>query len=216
MHNRHSLLMPSLRVLGLLAVASLLLGGCSWFSRNKDRTNYERATQTRPLEVPPDLDAPAGSAALTIPDASGPTRGVREGDRLVLGRPAEAAPPSVGITAVTAGAGNSLQVADNTASTWRRVGLALERMGGTTIQARDEAGLSYEIRAIGQTTGKAGWFKRAITLGKATKTIDNEVPLRVRVGGDGDASTVVVEGGEGPAATAAIRSVLASLRERLS
>src|SRR6218665_3815127 len=50
MHNRHSLLLPSLRVLGLLAVASLLLGGCSWFSRNKDRTNYERATQTRPLE----------------------------------------------------------------------------------------------------------------------------------------------------------------------
>lgn len=215
MQNSPSFLTPSLRAIGLLAIASLLLGGCSWISRNKDRTNYDRAAQARPLEVPPDLDAPAGNAALTIPDASGPTRGVREGDRLILGRPADAA-SSAPVTAITAGAADSIAVADNAANTWRRVGLALERISGTTIQSRDEAGLGYTIRSIGQTTEKAGWFKRTITLGKAKKTVDNEVNLRVRVGGEGDASTVVVEGGEGPAATAAIRSVLASLRERLS
>lgn len=214
MPNSPSSMTSSLRIVGVLALASLLLGGCSWFSRNKDRTNYERATQTRPLEVPPDLDAPGGTAALVIPEASGPSRGIREGDRLVLGRPADAAAPTAA-PATTAG-NRSIAVPDTPASTWRRVGLALDRMDGTSVQSRDEGELSYEIRSVGQTTEKAGWFKRAITLGKAKKTVENEVPLRVRVSGEGESSEVIVEGGEGAAATAAIRRVIAALRDRLS
>lgn len=215
MPNRPTSLTPSLRILGLVAVASLLLGGCSWLTRNKDRTNYERATQSRPLEVPPDLDSPAGNAALVIPEASGPTVGVREGDRLVLGRPTDASPAAPAAARVATNA-NSLQISDNLDSTWRRVGLALERVEGTTIQSRNEADRVFEIRSIGQTTEKPGWFKRAITLGRAKNTVDSEVSLRVRVEGEGDTSNVIIEGGEGPAATAAIRRVLASLRERLS
>ena len=215
---RNPVLSSSLRTITVLVLASLLLGGCSWFSRNKDRTEYANAKQTRPLEVPPDLDSPAGSAALTIPNASGPTAGVREGDTLVLGRPTDnnAAPPTEIGAAPAATSSNSLSVADNAASTWRRVGLAMERMEGTSIQSRDESGMSYSVRTIGQTTEKAGWFKRAITFGKASKTVDNPVTLTVRVHGDGDNSTVEVEGGESAADSAAVRSMIASLRARLS
>lgn len=209
---------PSLRSVAVLALASLLLGGCSWFTRNKDRTEYEGAKQTRPLEVPPDLDSPANSAALTIPSVSGPTTGVREGGTLVLGRPADAsaAPPAdVGGAPIATGS-NSISVADNAASTWRRVGLAMERMEGTSIQSRDEGAMSYSVSTAGQTVRKAGWFKRAITFGNAKDTVSNPVMLTVRVRGDGDASTVEVEGGDSATDGAAIRSLIASLRARLS
>lgn len=215
---RHPALLPSLRTITVLALASLLLGGCSWFHRNKDRTDYENARQSRPLEVPPDLDSPAGSTALTIPSASGPTVGVREGDTLVLGRPADSsvAPPTdVGGAPVASGS-NSLSVADNAASTWRRVGLAMERMDGTSIQSRDESAMSYSVSTVGQTVEKAGWFKRTITFGKAKKTVDNPVTLTIRVHGDGDTSTVEVEGGSSAADNAAIRSMIANLRARLT
>ena len=115
MQIRRPFSFPGVNVLVLLAVASLLLGGCSWFSRNKDRTEYQGAAQTRPLEVPPDLDSPAGSSTLTIPNASGPTAGVRDGETLVLGRPTEtiAAPNTMIDSTTVATASNSLAVAAN-------------------------------------------------------------------------------------------------------
>lgn len=218
MQIRRSFSFPGMNALVLLAVSSLLLGGCSWFSRNKDRTEYQGATQTRPLEVPPDLDSPAGSSALNIPNASGPVSGVREGGTLVLGRPDDAnvSPPTTISSATVATTSNSLSVSDGAASTWRRVGLALERIDGTTIQSRDEAAMSYDVRTTGQTVQKAGWFKRAITFGKATKTVSNPVSVRLRVSGDGDNSTVQVEGGESAADATAVRNLIASLGSRLN
>ncbi len=218
MQIRRPFSFPGMNALALLAVASLLLGGCSWFSRNKDRTEYQGAAQTRPLEVPPDLDSPAGASALNIPNASGPTSGVREGDTLVLGRPADAnaAPPTAMGSATVATTSNSLSVSDTAASTWRRVGLALERIDGTTVQSRDEAAMSYDIRTTGQTVQKAGWFKRAITFGKATKTVNNPVSVRLRVSADGDNSTIQIEGGDSAADAAAVRNLIAALRSRLS
>ncbi|MGB4860072.1 MAG: hypothetical protein WBP11_12210 [Dokdonella sp.] len=218
MQIRRPFSFPGMNALALLAVTSLLLGGCSWFSRNKDRTEYQGAAQTRPLEVPPDLDSPAGSSALTIPNASGPTSGVREAGILVLGRPADAsaASPTTISSATVATTSNSLNVSDSAASTWRRVGLALERIDGTTILSRDEAAMSYDIRTTGQTVQKAGWFKRAITFGKATKTVSNPVSVQLRVSSDGDNSTVQVEGGDSAADAAAVRSLIESLRSRLN
>lgn len=218
MHTRRPFSFSGMNALAMLAIASLLLGGCSWFSRNKERTEYQGAAQTRPLEVPPDLDSPAGSSALTIPNASGPTSGVRDGGTLVLGRPADAgtAPPTAIGTATVASASNSLSVADSAASTWRRVGLALERIDGTTIQSRDETAMSYEIRTTAQTVQKAGWFKRAITFGKATKTVSTPVSMQLRVSADGESSTVQVDGGSSAADAAAVRNLIESLRSRLN
>ena len=218
MQIRRPFSFPGMDALVLVAVSSLLLGGCSWFSRNKDRTEYQGAAQTRPLEVPPDLDSPAGTSALTIPSASGPAVGVRDGGTLVLGRPADAnvAPPTTIGSTTVATASNSLTVPDGAASTWRRVGLALERIDGTSIVSRDESAMSYDIRTTGKTVQKAGWFKRAITFGKATKTVGNAVSVQVRVSADGDNSTVQVEGGESAADAAAVRNLIENLRSRLN
>ena len=76
--------------------------------------------------------------------------------------------------------------------------------------------MSYSVSTIGQTTEKAGWFKRAITLGKAKKTVDHPATLTVRVHGDGDNSTVEVEGSNSAADSAAVRSLIANLRARLN
>ena len=53
-------------------VAASLLGGCGFMHRHFDRKNddYKRAVESRPLEVPPDLDTPSSNGALSVPAAS--------------------------------------------------------------------------------------------------------------------------------------------------
>lgn len=208
-----------LRAIAVVAAATLLLGGCNWFSRNKNQTEYQRATQSRPLEVPPDLDSPAGSAALTIPETR---RGTVEGGTLVLGRPESAAAtaPSGAPPAVSASSsrinGQSLQISDTPESAWRRIGLSLGNISGAAIQSRNEAHLSYAITSSIESTQRAGWFKRAITLGKASKKVRSDVPLQVNVSGEGESSIVTITGDGSDAAATAIRNVLDRLDERLN
>jgi hypothetical protein len=81
---------------------------------------------------------------------------------------------------------------------------------------RDPAGHAYSVETTGQTTEKAGWFKRAITLGHATKKVAAKVRLSVHVTADGAGSKVTVEGASDDASRDAARSLLAALRQRLS
>ena len=48
-----------------LAIAVAAASGCSWF--NKESAIYSMSEETRPLEVPPDLDLPETSGALATP-----------------------------------------------------------------------------------------------------------------------------------------------------
>lgn len=49
----------------VLAVAVMTLGsGCSWM---RGKTGYETSPENRPLEIPPDLDAPSADPAVRIP-----------------------------------------------------------------------------------------------------------------------------------------------------
>src|SRR5688572_25319160 len=92
--------------LPVMLIAASLLGGCGFFSRHAERQNdsYKQSVQSRPLEVPPDLDNPASSTALTIPDArpapSAPepaTTGASTpgGEPPAIASPSAAAPPAV-------------------------------------------------------------------------------------------------------------------------
>ena len=54
----------------LLAVAVLATAGCSWFRRG-DTEAYRNSPESRPLEVPPDLDQPDTSNAMALPSAGG-------------------------------------------------------------------------------------------------------------------------------------------------
>jgi uncharacterized lipoprotein len=183
------------------------------FERKND--DYKRAMESRPLEVPPDLDTPSSSGALAVPAVS-----TRATAAVTSTTPSGAAPtsvpPEVSPTPGATISGDGLSVSDTVANTWSRVGLALERSGVATIVGRDEAGHAYTVETTGQTTTKAGWFKRAITFGHAGNKTTARVQLNVRVSADGAGSRVSVEGSGDDASRDAARSLLSSLRERLS
>ena len=59
----------SLRPLALavLAVAVLGVSGCKWFRKD---SAYAQSAETRPLEVPPDLNLPNTAGAMSLPQSS--------------------------------------------------------------------------------------------------------------------------------------------------
>ena len=65
---------PSSRTaaVALLAIAVLATSGCSWFRRG-DTEAYRSSAEARPLEVPPDLDQPDTSSAMSMPSVGGST-----------------------------------------------------------------------------------------------------------------------------------------------
>jgi len=206
-------------LLAAAVVGGSLLGGCGFFHKHFDRKEpeYRKSVQERPLEVPPDLDTPSSSSALVIPAAG--SAAATSSATSSGAPPSAAAPTAVPSEAATAGVsigGDGLRVADSVESTWSRVGLALERSGAATILGRDEAAHAYTVETTGQTTAKAGWLKRAVTLGHATKKVAAKVQLTVRVSADGEGSKVGVEGAADEASRDAAQALLASLRQRLS
>ena len=54
----------------LLAVAVIGTAGCHWFRRG-DTEAYRNSPESRPLEVPPDLDRPSADRAMSLPAAGG-------------------------------------------------------------------------------------------------------------------------------------------------
>ncbi len=112
--------------------------------------------------------------------------------------------------------GDGLVVADAVASTFRRVGFALERSGAAKVLGHDEAASTYSVETTGQTTTRPGWFKRAITLGHARNKVTARVQLTVRVSAAGNGSRVSIEGANDEASRDAARALLTTLRERLS
>jgi uncharacterized lipoprotein len=175
---------------------------------------YKSSAQTRPLEVPPDLDTPNHSGSLLIPEPSAASASVVTDTRV----PASLIEPSSvpPLDAQNLG-GDGVQVADTLANTWKRVGLALERSGAATILARDESARTYEISAKGKKTQSPGFLKRVVTLGMARKkSVSAPVGLRVRVSGSDGASKVTVEGATTESGSDAARQVLDTLRQRMS
>jgi uncharacterized lipoprotein len=210
---RNSFALPTL----LVAIVSL--AGCGFVHRHfgRDDTAYRKAAQDRPLEIPPDLDTPSTSGALTIPQASAtsssPLAATSSGSSVAA---PNSLPPAASIQPGVQIGGDGLRVTDGVENTFARVGLAIERSGAATLVERDEAGHAYTVETTGQTTEKAGWFKRAITLGHANKKVAAKVRLVVRVSGDASGSKVAVEGAADDASQDAARSLLAALKQRLS
>jgi uncharacterized lipoprotein len=205
-------------LLGLLAVLGML-SGCAYmkskFGSNSSEV-YKVGAQSKPLEVPPDLDPPNKSGTLVIPEpsATAATAAVDESVPAAAISSSQAAPPR---TAAPSLGGEGMSVADTPASTWKRVGLALERSGVATIERRDERTRTYEVLTNGSTTQSPGWFKKTVTLGMADdKKVLTPVRLRIRVSGTGNESRVTVEGTTSEAATSAARNILETLGQRLS
>lgn len=185
-----------------LAVAALamVLGGCSMFGV---RSDYEQARETRPLEIPPELDAPAQSGTMRVPDVSGAPA-------------ASGAAPSAVPSAIPAGEDSSLAVADGVAGTWRRVGLALERSGVAEITARDEVAATYTVSGTTTAAKKpaGGFFKRLFSSDDAGAPV--AATRVVRVVADGAGSVIRVEDEQGQAVDDELaRQLVAAIRARL-
>lgn len=195
-----------LLLVGVLATVTIL-PGCGFF-RTRENTEYRKAEQTRALEIPSDLNAPDTSGVLVVPE--------RSGSAAVA---ASAAPPLMSAVPAEGGAaaaGETLQLADTLDSSFARVGLALERSGTATVLARDAAKHIYEVQARSVVQSDPGWFKKTITLGRASGTRLRMVPLTVRVEANGDASKVTIESGGDEASLRAARDLLQMLRQRLT
>jgi uncharacterized lipoprotein len=205
----------------MLIAAAVLLSGCSWFHR--DRAEYYKGAQeTRPLEVPPDLDAPATARELVVPGTT------------ASAAPAAAAASSgaADASASTAAAPSErvdLLIADSVANTYQRVGLALGQTQLGKVVGKDDATHSYAYDVDGASAPAAQpaapkehhWYSRVLHPfgggGDKPQTQSGQTALRVNVTEDsGGARVSVVPISAGPSAEAAAQRVTAALRERLS
>lgn len=126
----------SLIWLTLAAVMVSATTGCSWL---KKRVGYENSKQLNQLEIPPGLDTPATTNALLVPSIQGTTA---QGQASV----------------------ESFIVNDELQSTWRRMGLALNRIEGVTVTSSAQALGSYDVRYQG-----LNYLIRAESAGQATR-----------------------------------------------
>jgi len=184
--------MSLIRVVMLAALAPLALGACSMF---RSHSNWDKAVETRPLEVPPDLDTPSTSGALVVPSTTGSGSSAESAARGGTRR------ASTGI--------DGLHVDDTAPSTWSRIGTALDRAAIGTIETRDEASRTYSVsmNVVHSSDEGRGWFKRMITREKKTSTTKQ---VSIGVSEDGTGSRVSVSGDRD-----AVQKVVAALRERL-
>jgi hypothetical protein len=105
---------------GAVALALVSAGGCSWFKTHND---YARSAESRPLEVPPDLDLPETTNQLPLPSSSD------------LG--ANSAPVA------------GFVVAESPEGLFPRLGAALQSIDGVTVTG-STAPTSYEVSYQGQ------------------------------------------------------------------
>lgn len=174
----------AIRTVLLVALIPLALGGCNLF---KSRSEWDKAVEARPLEIPPDLDAPPARTDLVVPEGS--ARATAAAQR--------------GATGI-----DGLHVNDTVDSTWARVGMALERASIGAISARDEAGRTYSLTVTSKRTRDEGGFIKRLFTRKKVETITEQV--NIGVSPDGNGSRVSVSG-----ASASVQKVVAALRERL-
>ncbi len=168
-----------LRALSCAVLAAFVLGasGCSWI---RGKSFYENASEGRALEVPPDLDTPRADPAMAIPDG------------VAAARPAASAGAAAAASTPPIVASGPFPVGDSVESTWRRLGIALERTAGVEIVERAQILSAYNVRFDG-------------------------AEFLIRVSRDGEQSRVSAVDAAGKEVTGgAAGTLLAALRGRLS
>ena len=109
-------------------------------------------------------------------------------------------------------AGNAVQVDEGFERAWRRVGLALDRVG-FTVEDRDRVQGIYFVRYVDpEATGKDGFFSKLFSFGSDDKAKEAQ-RYRVLVKGNdgGNSSTVTVQNNAGEADTSPTAGKILSL-----
>ena len=112
-------------IAALIVTAVLAAPGCSWF--RKPNKLYAGDAQSRPLEVPPDLDQPRTDAAVSVPSAV-----------TASGSPTVAPTAALGFT-----------VAGTKDEVFNKVGDALAAVEGVTIASRAQLLGAYDVSYMG-------------------------------------------------------------------
>src|SRR5690606_8987459 len=118
--------MRNSRVITVAAVLVAVVGmsGCKWFSKTNEM--YAQSPETRPLEVPPDLDRPSTEGAMALPPAQSVTRS----------ETGAAAPAASNSSFIVAGVRDEV---------FARVGEVLEATDGLTIASRAQILGTYDV-----------------------------------------------------------------------
>lgn len=117
-------------------------------------------------------------------------------------------------------AGNYVQVEESFDRAWRRVGLALDRVG-FTVEDRDRTQGLYFVRYVDQgddakTTEKKGFFGNLFTFGSKAEKDKAAAKYRVSVKGTADSSRISVLNNEGkPEVSKTGEKILTLLNEQL-
>lgn len=109
--------------LALLTVAVLGVSGCKWF--RKGTGDYATSAETRPLEVPPDLNLPSTAGAMQLPATSAQA----------------AAPGAPGAAASSTG----FNVAAGRDDVFARLGAALATVDGLVVASRAQLLGTYDV-----------------------------------------------------------------------
>lgn len=149
----HSAVSRALLLAALVALVSSA-GGCRWL---RGQSPYSLSPESRPLEVPPDLDRPRSEPALAIPDVS---------------------QRAAGAAVATSAVESFVVPADAPDSVWRRLGLALARVEGVEITERAQLLNAYNVRFEGET-----FLVRAQAEGENTRVIATAGDGRALSGG---------------------------------
>ncbi|MGN6111822.1 MAG: hypothetical protein ACTHOC_02230 [Luteimonas sp.] len=107
----------------LLLAASV--SGCHWF---KHDTGFQKVGDARPLEVPPDLDAPDTAGAMLLPGA----------------KPGSVTRSSLGAASAAASA-NGFTVPGDRDAVFAQVGDALAKIDGLTIASKAQLLGAYDV-----------------------------------------------------------------------
>ena len=128
---RHSV--PSIRFLAVaaLAVAVLAASGCSWFRKGNDL--YAQSPESRPLEVPPDLNLPDTAGAMKLPGDA--TQSVSRSSMTPAASPA---PDNTGFT-----------VQGDRDAVFEKIGEVLASTEGVTIARKVQILGTYDIDYVG-------------------------------------------------------------------
>ena len=125
-------------VAGALAITLLATSGCSWF--RKGDALYAQSPESRPLEVPPDLDLPR--------TADGAPQGSVTASGQAIATQAPAA-PAAGASATASAQAQGFTTAGTREEVYERVGELLGGIEGVEIASRAELLGAYDVNYEG-------------------------------------------------------------------
>ncbi len=187
----------------------LTLTGCGIFPK---QSSYDKVEPGDALEIPPDLDKPESSTGLRVPDAT---------YSAVSGSSLQQAPQNPlddldGVKLVEIEGEQLLALSDNKDSVYRRLGLALDRLG-LEVENQDEETSTYEVNYVDRTAKdqRPGVLSRWFLRKKGPADYSGVYRLSVKPHSDGVTVIRVSDEDSGPAAERVLDDLLVPLRDRL-